>query len=135
MTVTFTVPGAPQGKGRARSTITGRHYTPAKTVAYESLVAIAAHQAMAGALPITGACLVEMEAIYAVPASASKKVRAASLSGLLRPTKKPDGDNVIKAICDGMNGVVWKDDVQAVDIRLVKRYGEAPGVRVRVSVL
>ena len=43
----FTVPGVPQGKGRARFG-NGRTYTPAKTVAYEGLIALAGQQAMEG---------------------------------------------------------------------------------------
>ena len=48
---------------------------------------------------------------------------------------RPDGDNVLKAVCDGINGVVWADDVQAVDQRVTKVYGETPGLRVRVAAL
>ena len=50
--LTFTVPGTPIGKGRARATIAGGHarmYTPEKTVSYEGLVANRAQVAMAGA--------------------------------------------------------------------------------------
>ncbi len=54
------------------------------------------------------------------------------MSGQLHPTKKPDLDNVQKAIYDGLNGVVWKDDVQVVKAVVGKRYGETPGVRVKV---
>lgn len=48
------------------------------------------------------------------------------------PTKKPDADNVLKAVFDGMNGVVWVDDVQACGVVLRKRYAETPGVTVVV---
>ncbi len=53
--VSFTVPGEPQGKGRAKIVKVGgfsRMATPQKTVAYEGLIAHAAHQAMAGAAPV-----------------------------------------------------------------------------------
>jgi len=134
----FIVPGIPQGKGRARVGKIGgqaRMFTPAKTVAYEGLVAHAATQAMAGHALLEGACMVEMEITCPVPASWSKKRQAAALAGAIYPTTKPDKDNVIKAIYDGMNGVVWRDDVQAVDGWQRKRYGAVPGVRVRVAVL
>ncbi|MNP83694.1 Endodeoxyribonuclease RusA [compost metagenome] len=62
----------------------------------------------------------------------SKKRKAMAIAGELFPTKKPDMDNVIKAIYDGLNGVVWKDDVQVVDAFVRKRYGEVPGVHVRI---
>ena len=136
--IAFTIPGEPQGKGRARVGKIGGHarmFTPAKTVAYEGLIAMAAQQAMAGASPMQGACTIEVECIFAMPKSMSKRHRVEALAGRMRPTKKPDGDNVLKAVCDGINGVVWVDDVQAVDQRVIKRYGETPGVSVRVAPL
>lgn len=136
--VAFTVPGIPVGKGRPRATSAGgraRLYTPAKTVAYEGLVSHAAAQAMGGHAPLAGACLVELDITCPVPASWSKRKQAAALAGTIYPTTKPDKDNVIKAIYDAMNGIVWRDDVQAVDGVQRKRYGAVPGVRVRVCVL
>lgn len=136
MIVRFTIPGEPQGKGRARiGRIAGhpRMFTPAKTLAYEGLVAQMAQVAMAGAPLIEGPASLHLDLRFAVPRSAPKRQRADMLAGLMRPTKKPDADNVLKAICDGLNGVVWRDDVQAVEIRLTKRYAEVPGVVVAVS--
>lgn len=134
--VSFTVPGEPIGKGRPRATsINGaaRLYTPKKTANYEGLIAHAAQQAMDGAPPMECACQVQLSITVPVPASWSKKKQAAALAGQVMPTKKPDADNVVKAVFDGMNGVVWRDDVQAVDLFVRKRYGAAPGVHVRVS--
>ena len=134
--VSFAVPGDPQGKGRPRATTRGGHaslYPPAKTLAYEGLIAHAAQQAMAGAAPMECACQVQLSITCSVPASWSKKKQAAALLGGVLPTKKPDTDNVVKAVFDGMNGVVWRDDVQAVDLFVRKRYGLTPGVFVRVT--
>ncbi|MCO7503180.1 MULTISPECIES: RusA family crossover junction endodeoxyribonuclease [unclassified Pseudomonas] len=133
--VSFLVPGEPVGKGRPRvSTIAGhaRMYTPAKTAGYEGLIAMAGTTAMAGRTLLEGAVLVELRIVMAVPQSKSKKWKAQALAGEVFPTKKPDMDNVIKAIYDGLNGVVWKDDVQVVDAFVRKRYGEVPGVHVRI---
>jgi Holliday junction resolvase RusA-like endonuclease len=134
--VSFSIPGTPQGKGRPRATTRAGHaalYTPAKTLAYEGLIAHSAQQAMAGAAPLECACQVQMSITVSVPAAWSKKKQAAALAGQLLPTKKPDTDNVVKAVFDGMNGVVWRDDVQAVDLFVRKRYGALPGVHVRVT--
>ena len=136
--VSFIVPGEPQGKGRCRVGKIGGHarmFTPAKTVAYEGLISMAAQQAMGTAALFAGACAIEVECIHSMPKSMSKKDRVRALDGSLRPTKKPDGDNVLKAVCDGLNGVLWRDDVQAVDSRVIKRYGETPELRVRVAQL
>lgn len=136
--IAFDVPGEPQGKGRARAaTINGmtRLYTPKKTASYEGLIAMAAQQAMKGAQQMAGPCAVEVLAHFSIPKRASKSKRDAMLAGAIRPTKKPDGDNILKAVCDGINGVVWSDDVQAVDSRVVKLYGSKPGVHVMVASL
>lgn len=132
MSIAFTVPGVPVGKGRPRMGA-GRMYTPGKTVAYEGLIAHAAQQAMGSAAPVEFACQVQMIITIPVPASWSKKKQTAALAGQVMPTKKPDTDNVVKAVFDGMNGVVWRDDVQAVDLFVRKRYGALPGVQVRVT--
>lgn len=133
--VEFFVPGEPVGKGRPRVGKVGQHarlFTPAKTANYEGLIAHAASQAMAGRSLVNGPVLVELRMGLAIPQSASKKRKSAMAAGQIMPTKKPDMDNVIKAIFDGLNGVVWVDDVQVVDSIVRKRFAEVPGVRVRV---
>ena len=133
--VLFVVPGEAVGKGRPRVSTIGGHarmFTPQKTANYETLIAMAAQQAMAGRELIGGPVLVEMKIMVSVAASWSKKKTAEALAGDVMPTKKPDADNVLKAICDGINGIVFKDDVQVVNVSLSKRFSETPGVSVRV---
>lgn len=133
--VSFVVPGEAVGKGRPRVSTIGGHarmFTPQKTANYETLIAMAAQQAMAGRELIGGPVLVEMKIMVSVAASWSKKKTAEALAGDVMPTKKPDADNVLKAICDGINGIVFKDDVQVVNVSLSKRFSETPGVSVRV---
>jgi len=129
--VRFTIPGIPVAKGRARVTTIGGHaraYTPAKTVAYESTVALFARQAMGAAEPISGPVAVSIVATWPIPPSWPKKRREAARW----KTSKPDADNVAKAIGDACNGIVWADDSQVVDLRCVKLYGPVPGVVVEV---
>lgn len=130
--ITFTIPGQPQGKGRPRIGRVGAHarmFTPAKTLAYESLVAHAAHQALAGRPMLDGPLAVNLFLDCQVPASWSRKKQAEALAGLHMPTTKPDADNVLKAVLDGCNGVLWRDDVLVVDVRIRKRYSATPAVR------
>ena len=135
MTITFTVPGAPTGKGRPKIVKIGgfsRMATPQKTVAYEGLVAHAAQQAMAGAPLLEGAAGVNIFIDAPIPASWSAKKQRMAMAGEVLPTTKPDADNVVKAIFDGLNGVLWRDDVLVVDLRVRKRYAAVPCVRVEV---
>jgi Holliday junction resolvase RusA-like endonuclease len=109
-------------------------YTPAKTVAYESLIAMAAQRAIGPGSPLIGPLCVELDAVYAIPASWSKKRKADVLSGSVVPTTKPDLDNVVKAVGDGGNGILWADDSQIAVLIARKVYGEKPEVRVRVCI-
>ena len=134
--IRFTIPGPPQGKGRARATVRGgfaRLYTPQKTVAYEGLVAHQAQIAMEGRPLLDCAVNLHLRILVQVPASWSQKKRMDALAGRIIPTTKPDVDNVIKAICDGCNGVVWRDDVLAAEGGWSRRYAEVPGVTVTIT--
>lgn len=133
--VSFFVPTEPVGKGRPRVSTIGGHarmFTPKKTANYETLISMAAQQAMQGRELLAGPVLMELAIRVSVAASWSKKKTAEALQGLVMPTKKPDADNILKAICDGINGIVFKDDVQVVNVSMNKRFGETPGVSVRV---
>ena len=71
---------------------------------------------------------IELGFILTRPKSVSKKRRPF-------PSVKPDNDKLIRAACDAMTGVVWKDDALVITIASWKRYaedGEQPGVSVRV---
>lgn len=134
--LSFTIPGAPRGKGRPRaSRFNGgvRLYTDAKTASYEGLVSLCAQQARGDNLPLTGPLCVSVLVKLPVPVSASKKARAAMLSGEQPPTKKPDLDNIVKAVLDGCNGVAFADDAQICWINAGKIYAERPGVDVVIS--
>lgn len=133
--VTFTVDGNPVAKGRPRFAKRGKFvqtYTPQKTKDYESLVMDAASTAMGVTEPLTTPIKVFIHIRMPVPKSASKKMRQDCLDGLLRPTKKPDWDNIAKAITDACNGIVYVDDCQIVDAHVTKRYSDCAGVDVIV---
>lgn len=127
--------GIPVGKGRPRfSRATGHAYTPAKTRQYETTLAYAAQVVMTGRPLLEGALMAEVVALFPIPASYSKSKRLDALSGALRPTKKPDADNLVKTL-DALNGIVFRDDSQIVVLNLRKAYAAKPGFRVRVTQL
>ena len=133
--ITFTVPGEPVAKGRARAFIRAGHighHTPEKTARYENLVSLACQQAMKGCPVFLESVSLIVSARMTIPASWSQKKQRAAAIGEIRPTKRPDLDNIVKAIKDGLNGVAWKDDSQVVMLRACKEYGE-PCVVVTVS--
>ena len=129
--VTFVVEGKPVGKGRPRWS--GRHmYTPAATQLYEAAVARACKKAMGGLRPKAGAVKVLIEVCKKVPSHVNKATREAMLQGKIRPTTKPDLDNVVKAVLDACNGIAYEDDAQVVTISAYAQYSDTPCVYVEL---
>lgn len=136
--VAFVIPGEVVGKGRPRFAKRGNFvqaYTPERTASYENLVKLHSGIAMNGRQPISLAVSCTISIDVMPPASWSQKKRAAALSGVLFPTSKPDLDNCAKGIFDAMNGIVWLDDKQVVDMRVVKRYSQVARAAVEVRPL
>jgi len=122
-TLTIVIPGVPQGKGRPRfSGKSGTAYTPAKTRAYENTVGRLAWLEMRGRAQFTGPLHLEMRAHMPIPASWNRERKNAALLGSLRPTGKPDIDNLLKAIADGLNGIAYADDAAIVSVSCSKVY-------------
>ena len=129
--------GEPKGKGRPRfCRNTGHAITPKDTVNYETLVKMEYTQACGEQIFPDNAMLdMRIKAYYSIPKSASKKRHAAMLSGDIRPTKKPDMDNVIKIIADSLNKIAYRDDTQIVDCQVRKFYSEKPRVEVMIQTI
>ncbi|MDE5460189.1 RusA family crossover junction endodeoxyribonuclease [Bradyrhizobium sp. CSS354] len=133
--VTITLAGQPQGKGRARAFLRGGHighYTPEKTRSYEGMIRTAAMDAIAGRPALDEPIEFVLRAIFPVPASWSARKRQQALTGEIKPGKKPDLDNIVKAWNDALNGVAYRDDSLICRMTSEKRYGPQPLVVVTV---
>ncbi len=63
-----------------------------------------------------------------IPKNTSKKKR----ESLVWHTKKPDADNLLKAIKDAMNEIVYHDDGQVCEINVEKLYSENPRTEITI---
>jgi Holliday junction resolvase RusA-like endonuclease len=124
--------GDPVGKGRPRFVrASGRAFTPAKTRSYEAALRYAAQEVMGERAPMEGPLRVLVVAAFPIPKSYSKGKRLDALSGSAHPTKRPDWENIAKTL-DALNGVVWVDDVQIIDGRVLKTYASRPELTIEV---
>lgn len=134
--ISFTVPGPPKGKERARTvrTKSGQtfSYTPEGTVLYENLIKTSYSQQCNESFQNREALEVIIKSYYGIPKSTSKIKRQQMLSSVLLPTKKPDIDNIAKCILDALNGVAFHDDTQVVRMHMEKQYAEQPRVEVEI---
>jgi Holliday junction resolvase RusA-like endonuclease len=80
---------------------------------------------MNGAPLLDRALCLFLEARMSIPSSWSKKKHALALRGSLRPTGRPDLDNLAK-IVDALKGVVWVDDSLIVDLHASRSIRRLP---------
>ena len=129
--IEFCVFGDPRGKGRPR--FRGHAYTDSKTRAYERMIQGAFLQSGESMFPEKVPVGVEVECYFRIPTSYSKRRKGLCRENLELPLKKPDGDNVLKIVCDALNGLAYKDDTQVSDMIIRTRYGRNEGyIRVRI---
>ena len=77
--------------------------------------------------------IIRVVAQYGPPKRLTKAEAFRIQNGLRFPTRKPDIDNVLKAVADALNGVAYHDDSQVVMIEAQKLFSSEEGVRVTVT--
>lgn len=134
--IIFEVLKIPVAKGRPRTRVVGKFaqvYTDAKTKAAEQsfLAQVLPHKPPT---PLEGPLKIYLGFIMPIPKSKSKKWKSAAMVGEVLPAgKKNDLDNLAKTALDAMNGVMFEDDGQVVELHCVKVYGAVPMTWVRIE--
>ncbi|WP_144514922.1 RusA family crossover junction endodeoxyribonuclease [Bacillus pumilus] len=137
MKIAFTIYAEPVAQGRPRATTVHgmtRMYDPKKSRDFKSYVKLAASDYRPEQL-LTCPLELRVKVYKSLLKSFSKKKAAEAERGELRPAKKPDVDNYIKGIKDGLNKVIWQDDSQIVDLHVSKFYSSTPRIEVEVVTL
>lgn len=112
--IKFTVQGVPVSKQSFR-VANGHGYRDPRVSAWQERVGWAAREAMQGRAPLTGEVIVWL--YFRLPTR-----------------RRVDGDNLSKGCLDAMNGIVWRDDRQAMELHVYKYDGSNdPGVTVVVA--
>lgn len=128
--INLTIPGEPCAKGRPRLGKWGT-YSPTKTVNAETLIKelyIMQHNGE----KVDGQVNLMVKAYFKIPKSTSKKVAEQMRLGILRPIKRPDGDNILKLCSDALNGLAYDDDSQVVTAIVEKHYSDEPRVEIMI---
>lgn len=131
MTLSFFVPGLPTAQQRAR-TGHGHWYDPTKSKAWKEKVGFLAASAYRGPL-LTGMVSLVVVCVFPVPKSLKAALRRLVDIGAVVPARTNiDVDNLLKAIMDGIKGVLIKNDHQVWSASVRKQYGPEAGVSVEV---
>ena len=137
--IEFKVEGrpVPQPRPRVYRTATGKSkaVNSRQSINYKRIVKYAALSEMnKQRLTMTDRPLaMRLTFVFAPPKSYTKKKIEAVKSGELRYTKKPDLDNLAKAILDACNNTVYKDDSQIITLSINKEYGHTDHVLINIT--
>jgi Holliday junction resolvase RusA-like endonuclease len=115
--VRVVVPGDPVPWARAGRGL-GRTFTPDRQRAYGARARACMALAMRGAAPLVGPLFLEVVAVWSRP----RDLRG--VERVWRPAR-PDWDNAGKLLSDVANEILWADDAQVVDGRVLKVYAAA----------
>ena len=135
MTLKFTVMGDPFGWQRAgQNHTTGATFTQPKTMVMENAVAWEFKKKYHTERfpPKTPLCLFVV-AYIPIPKSTPWRTRAKMITGEIRPTVKPDWDNLGKLVSDALNGIAYDDDKCIVDGCVRKYYSEDPRTEITIQ--
>lgn len=135
--VTIVLLGEPVAFARTRIDGNGAHFTPAKQRNTAAAFKVEAQRAMLEtnrSMAVFDEPLrLDLLAEFGIPGSWSQRKRNAAIAGEIRPSKRPDIDNIYKLVADACNAVVYRDDALVVDVRMRKVYGVQPKIVVTVQ--
>ncbi len=117
----------PEPKARPRATKRGVMYTPKKTKLFEDMIRFHTEANMEGSEPMQGSLEVRLVLSFKYSASWPQK-RKIPQPHIMRP----DLDNLVKSITDGMNGIAYQDDCQISKLVCEKVFGEEDFISVEV---
>lgn len=106
-------------------------YPDPKSAKYEAIIREAAGLFMRGRAPSVRPIALLVHSFRPLLKGFSRADRERALVGAIRPATRPDWDNYGK-ITDALNEVVWQDDGQVVDARVIKEYSDRPALRIEV---
>lgn len=127
----FEVKGKPQAKQRPRFSKYGKIYTPTQTHSYENWIKLCFINQYPNFKTLEGPIDMRIYIYKSIPKSESKTKKIEMSKNIIKPTKKPDIDNIVKSIFDGLNKIAYKDDSQICSLYVEKIYSEEEYVKIQ----
>lgn len=132
--ISFTIPGELRAKGRPRFSARNgivRTYTDRKTASDEAIVRTTAAQAFRGQDMLMGPLGISVT-IRKIPPPSWSKQKTKDVRWI---TGRPDLDNSLKLILDGLNGILFMDDSQIAVVTSQRIYAKEFAVDITVAEL
>lgn len=137
----FTVPGRPRAWKRTSGTAinprTGKlmRLNDPKAEAEKKVIAQLARLHWRGD-PVCGPVALGVEAVFRIPQSWPKELKAEAMAGRVPVVADPDLDRLVNLVMDALTGIAYWDDNQVVAFRPepLKRYGAPERTVVTVTV-
>jgi Holliday junction resolvase RusA-like endonuclease len=135
MQIEFIIEGKVKPKQSFRYTRFGHKYTPRDVKQYARDIQYSFYAKYPKWLPsmfYEKPLRAEIEVYIKMPQSFSKIKKQRAIAGEIRLLIKPECDNIAKGLLDALNGVVYPDDKQIVELSVAKYYSDTDFVKVRI---
>jgi len=129
MSYEFTIIGKPYPLKRPRRASFGGMFDPKENVHAKRIVSETAKGAIRS--PLEGP--VRLCAVFYFERPKSHFGKTIKASAPVYHTQRPDVDNLVKTILDGLNGTAWHDDAQVVEIECRKEWANEASTWVHIS--
>lgn len=140
----FEVPGKPVAKARPRKSRKdgiSRIYTPQESLNFEQLVGFLFKSKYKSHIPTKNPVKIKINSFFQLPKGVSQKKQNTVMRDFMvvndspyPRAKKPDTDNLIKAVLDGLNQIAFYDDAQVFEITAGKYYAEKTSTVIEIRV-
>jgi len=136
MTIRITVPGEPRPWSAAKIVRRGKFaqgVSPDAMKDAQADVRFQAMRAMEGCELLQGTVALNVK-VYRSKGMPKSKIGAAEAeAGIRRPVTRPDLDNMLKLVGDSLNGIVYRDDAQVVQMVGAKMWSSTPRIEITVK--
>jgi Holliday junction resolvase RusA-like endonuclease len=134
--ISFFIPAIPRGQARVRHAVRG-----GRSFSYKSDDQQADERTLEAMMmpfrppnPLGGAISIQVTAVMPIPKSKPKKWQQGVKMGHIRPTGRPDLDNIGKHVIDCLTRMRFlEDDKQVCMLSLEKLYGDSPGYQIEIK--
>lgn len=105
---------------------------PQETVDYETYIKEIFVISYPDFILLEGPLKIQITAWLMIPKSTSKKKAKLMIERIIRPTKKPDWENVAKSVCDALEKLAYKNNSQIVTGIIHKFYSIRPRLEIEI---
>lgn len=124
--------GSPSTWSRVKRGKFGERYNDPKMIVYQNRISDSFFSLLPKWKPVDQPVFIEALAFFPIPNTMPKYLKAIAETEELPYHHAPDADNLMKNVCDALQGIAFGNDSRVTDILLRKRYSPRPRMEINI---